>query len=182
MLEQMGAAGVLALEANSRAYLKCLIMKETFGLRNVHFLLGDFLPYLRGTAESFDVGFACGVLYHLLNPVELIQQLALHCRAVFVWTHFYDPAFMAANPTIAAYFQPGRPASVGGFDHMLYRKGYGAAVQWKGFCGGGANEACWLSSSDILTAFQHFGFKILDQGVEQNPNGPALLFVAERTR
>jgi SAM-dependent methyltransferase len=181
MLEKMGAAGIVSLEANSRAYLKCLILKEVFGLTRTRFLLGDFLPYLHGTDAAFDVGFACGVLYHLINPVELIAQLARHCRAVFVWTHFYDPAFMAANPAIAGHFQPGQPASFEGFSHTLHRKGYGTAVQWKGFCGGGASNACWLSSADILSAFEHFEFKITAQITEQNPNSPALLFVAEKT-
>jgi SAM-dependent methyltransferase len=180
MLEKMHAAGIIAVEANSRAYLKCLILKEIFGLSRTRFLLGDFLPYLRSSDAVFDVGFACGVLYHLTNPVELVEQLARRCRSVFIWTHFHDPAFLAANPEVSRLFRPGRTNTVGGFTHTLHQKGYGTAVQWKGFCGGGA-DACWLSERDVLGAFEHFGFRITAKIVEQNPNGPALLFAAVKS-
>ena len=63
MLEQLGAASVFSLEASSRAFLKCLVLKEAFGLTRTRFLLGDFMPYLHTTADEFDVIFACGVLY-----------------------------------------------------------------------------------------------------------------------
>src|SRR5690349_6333313 len=37
MLERQGATSVLAIEANVRAYLKCLITKELLGLKKVTF-------------------------------------------------------------------------------------------------------------------------------------------------
>src|SRR5215213_6466535 len=40
MLEQWGAASITSIEANTRAYLKCLIVKEVLGLQRVHFLCG----------------------------------------------------------------------------------------------------------------------------------------------
>ena len=36
ILQQHGAASVTAIEANTRAYLKCLIVKELLGLDRVH--------------------------------------------------------------------------------------------------------------------------------------------------
>ncbi len=39
MLENMGASSVIAIEANSRAYLKCLITKEILNLRCSRFLI-----------------------------------------------------------------------------------------------------------------------------------------------
>lgn len=41
MLEQAGAAEVVAVEANTRSFLKCLCIKEVLGMRAVRFLLGD---------------------------------------------------------------------------------------------------------------------------------------------
>jgi hypothetical protein len=38
MLERLGAASILAIEANTRAFLKCLIVKELFDLRRARFL------------------------------------------------------------------------------------------------------------------------------------------------
>jgi len=180
MLEHMGAAEVVSVEANARAYLKCLVLKEAFGLSRTRFLLGDFRPFLRDAAPEYDVGFACGVLYHQANPVELIQLLTARVRAVFGWSHFHDPAYLAAHPAAALAFAPGRTAEVGGFVHTLHRRTYGSAVQWKGFCGGGSDDACWLSRADLVGAFAHFGFTITASVVEDNPNGPALLFTAVR--
>jgi hypothetical protein len=182
MLEQKGAASVLSIEANPRSYLKCLVLKEVFRMQRTQFLLGDFLPYLRSTQEHFSVGFACGVLYHLLNPVELIQLLAKTCDSVFVWTHCYDAAFLQTHPELGQYFAPHtETATVGGFTHQLHRKTYANARDWKGFCGGGAGDACWLTRETILAAFQHFGFRVVSSVDEQNPNGPALLLAVTRT-
>ncbi|HOD48200.1 MAG TPA: hypothetical protein PKK58_12570, partial [Opitutaceae bacterium] len=49
MLQHAGAAKVVAIEAAARAYLKCLVMKETFALDRVEFRLGDFIPYLKSS-------------------------------------------------------------------------------------------------------------------------------------
>ncbi len=46
MLEQLGAASITAIEANARAFLKCLCIKEVMGMLRVRFMLGSFLPYL----------------------------------------------------------------------------------------------------------------------------------------
>ncbi len=179
MLEQMGAASVLSLEANSRSFLKCLLMKEAFGLTRTRFQLGDFLPYLRGTSHQFDVIFACGVLYHLVNPVELIELLARHTRAALVWTVCYDAAYFAAHPQAGTCFQPGQPANTSGFAHTLYRKSYGDAPQWRGFCGG-ATDASWMTRADILAAFEHFGFGLRAVVDEANIHGPALLLAVDK--
>ena len=76
MLEQLGAAEIVAIEANSHTYLKCLITKELTCLRKARFLLGDFVEYLRHTCETFDLILASGVLYHMSNPVELISLIS----------------------------------------------------------------------------------------------------------
>ena len=50
MLEQGGAASVVAIEANTRAYLKCLITKELLGLKRARFLCGNFVAFLQANA------------------------------------------------------------------------------------------------------------------------------------
>src|SRR5687768_5098242 len=55
MFEWMGAAEVVAVEANTRAYLKCLVTKELLGLKRVSFLCGDFVEYLRERPRRFDL-------------------------------------------------------------------------------------------------------------------------------
>src|SRR5262249_34849507 len=45
-LEQLGAAEIVAIEANKEAFLKCLIVKDLAQLQRANFLLGDFVSYL----------------------------------------------------------------------------------------------------------------------------------------
>jgi hypothetical protein len=52
MLEQMGAASVIAVEASTRAYLKCLTVKELTGMTRARFLCGDSVGYLRERGEA----------------------------------------------------------------------------------------------------------------------------------
>ena len=52
MLQKAGAREIVAVEANTRAYLKCLIAKEVLGLEAAHFTLGDFEEYLRAPPRS----------------------------------------------------------------------------------------------------------------------------------
>ena len=80
MLEKAGVGSVLSIEANTRAFLKCLISKEIFGLNKCHFLLGDFTEYLNKLDEHirFDLVFASGVLYHqcrqLKQPIKMSHK------------------------------------------------------------------------------------------------------------
>jgi len=46
LLDRMGAAEVVAVEANTRAYLKCLIAKELFDITSARFRCGDALRFL----------------------------------------------------------------------------------------------------------------------------------------
>ena len=55
MLERFDSAEVVAVEANTHAYLRCLIVKELLEIRRARFLLGDFVEYLRATRDKFDV-------------------------------------------------------------------------------------------------------------------------------
>src|SRR5664280_1000806 len=62
--ERLGAAEIIAVEANVEAYLKCLIVKELAGLKRARFLLGDVIQYLLKDTSRYDLIFCCGVLYH----------------------------------------------------------------------------------------------------------------------
>lgn len=183
MLEKGGAASVTAIESNTRAFLKCLIVKEVLELRRARFLCGDFIEFLRRNTQTFEVCLASGVLYHMPNPVELIALLAQRCSEyLFLWTHYYEGAIIGANPTLAPKFVGSVPAEHGGFTHTLHRQEYQAALEWTGFCGGSAPTSHWMTRDDIGACLQHFGFEIDAVGFEQpdHPNGPALAMVARR--
>lgn len=182
MLEQLGAQRVTSIEANSRAYLKCLIAGELLRLQRVDFLFGDFIAYLRSTDERYDAVIASGVLYHMQNPVELIELLSNVTDRIFLWTHYFDREVAAAKEELAAKFSDSYAAEYKGFRHTLQRYHYGEALGWQGFCGGATGFTHWLSREDILACIEHFGFNDIRIKFDHldHPNGPALALVAMR--
>jgi SAM-dependent methyltransferase len=180
MMEQAGAASIVAIEANSRAYLKCLVVKEVLQLKQASFLYGDFVEFLKTNTTPFDVCIASGVLYHMPNPAELIALAAQVTSQMMIWTHYYDEAIIAQMPHYAGKFSPGVTSEYEGFQHTLYRQGYGAALDWAGFCGGSQPFSNWMSRKDIIRCCQHFGFKQIETNFEQpdHPNGPSFALVA----
>ena len=144
------------------------------------FLLGDCLEYLRQPGPHFDIGVACGILYHLTNPVELLELLARRCDALFLWTVFFDPAFVAANPVPGAKFSDVVEMDTGGFRHVVHRFNYGPSLEWKGFCGGGDVYSYWMEKEHILGALRHFGFRDFRHEEQPNVHGSALLLAARK--
>jgi len=182
MLERMGAASVLAIESNTRAYLKCLITKELLKLKRVELLCGDFVEYLRSSQGRFDLCVASGVLYHMQNPVELIELLSRTADRVYLWSHYYDGEIIGSNPILARKFHEGQRNKHAGFAHTLFKQDYKRALAQEGFCGGNAPFSNWLHRDDLLACLQYFGFKKLDVNYEvpEHPNGPCLAVAAEK--
>jgi hypothetical protein len=182
MLEQLGAAHITAVEASTRAFLKCLTVKELTGMERATFLCGDSVAYLRDTRERFDVAIASGILYHLVNPVELIALLADRCDRLYLWTAYYDEAQIAKRPKLAARFRGSSQATHAGFAHALYQYRYQTALFLPGFSGGSAPHSHWLTRDTILAACRHFGFTGIETAFEEpdHVNGPAFALVATR--
>ncbi len=182
MLDRRGAADILSIEANTRAYLKCLIAKELLGMPASRFMCGDFVAYLQSTTEHFDFVVASGVLYHMAKPVELIARLAAVSDAVFLWTHYYDRDLLAARTATAHRVVAPELVVTEGFQHHHYRHEYRAALKHQGFCGGSRPYANWLTRDDIIGALRQFGFTSIEISHEQNdhPNGPAFCVLATR--
>ncbi|MSU69189.1 MAG: class I SAM-dependent methyltransferase [Opitutaceae bacterium] len=177
-LTQLGAQEVVAVEANTRAYLKCLIAKEVLGIPRAHFLLGDALAYLRSGPPTFDVGIACAFLNHMVEPVEVIALLARCCRRVFVWNVVYDESLFVKQPEMAPRFGPARENSFEGFRHTLFPHYYGDGIDYRKFLGGAQPSCCWMRSADVEAALRHFGFTSALSHEEENPFGKAVSVVA----
>ena len=172
LMQTLGAEAILAIEANATAFLKCLVVKEALGLDRVRFVLGDFSAYLREAPRRFDLIFACGVLYHMTDPLELIALIAGATDRCFVWTHYFDPARGPARTAHRGERQ--------GFEAIYWRNDYGE--KGNQFWGGVDGLANWMEKDAILEAFRRFG---LDQvtvleDTPDHPNGPAFTFVAQR--
>lgn len=182
MLEHLGAAEILAIESNTRAYLKCLIIKEILELKHVRFLCGDFVEYLRTNQQKFDLILVSGVLYHMVNPVELIALVAKASDRLLIWTHYYKRETILNNPNLTHKVSEGIPAEYDGFRHTLYPQEYKAALDWQGFCGGSEAYSHWLDRSDIIACLRYFGMNDIQINFEHpdHPNGPSFALMAVR--
>ncbi|HEY9155468.1 MAG TPA: class I SAM-dependent methyltransferase [Opitutaceae bacterium] len=174
-LANRGAASVTAVEASSEAYLKCLVVKETLGLERVNFLYGDATKFLQTTDRRFKLGFACGVLYHLVSPVQFIAGLARCCDSAYLWTQCWDTEFVSRLPKRrGSSFQ----AEVEGFRHTLHRNDYGNIEALPQFWGGSAGYSQWMQPEEIIGACKHFGFRTVEFEQSHNTWGAVLQLVA----
>ncbi|MHB8594153.1 MAG: class I SAM-dependent methyltransferase, partial [Acidimicrobiales bacterium] len=124
MLDCLGASGVTAIEANQRAYLRCLIAKELLGIPSARFLCGDFMAYLQDAVRrgaSWDLCVAVGVLYHQKDPVSLLELATQVSDRLLLWTHYYDAEVIGRRPELAANFPSAERRTAAGFAHVLHR-------------------------------------------------------------
>jgi hypothetical protein len=179
LLTRAGAQ-VTAIEAQSRAYLKCLISKELLQMTEARFLLGDFMEYLRAGCPHYDVCVASGVLYHMRDPAETLALLAGAADRMMLWTHVYDQDVVTARPDLSQRFTEHFAANHRGFAHTLHRYEYADALTFTGFCGGTSDHANWISRGDLLRALDYFGWRVNAVAFEEphHPNGPALAVIA----
>jgi hypothetical protein len=183
MLERLGADAVTAVEANQRAYLKCLIVKEILNLKHSRFMLGDCVAFLRQHQTVFDVCLASGLLYHMSEPSELIYLMSKTTNKLFLWTHFYDEKVIRSKPNLARRFSGSMERRYQGFDHVLHRYDYGAGRHRAGFCGGVNPYSHWMSREDLLACLRFFGFQDVRIAFDDpnHPNGPSFCVAALRS-
>jgi hypothetical protein len=158
MLSQLGAREITAVEANARAYLKCLVAKEVLRINHATFLLGDAVQYLRQVDRQFDVGVVCAFLNHMINPVEVIQLLSTCCRALYVWNVAYDESLFEKQPEMRPTFGPATRFVHAGYEHELFPHTYGRGFDIKTFWGGMAGSCCWMRPDELARALRHFGY------------------------
>ena len=183
MLARLGARLVTAVEANPRAFLRLLCVKELYSLSAVSPLLGDFLAMLRTTeAGAYDITLASGVLYHMTEPLVLLDLIARSANRLCLWTHVYDPV-LAPTREDAGLFDAAMPVTFGDFScEGALRRYPEDALAWRGFSGGAEPHAIWLSREGILRFLAERGFR--DTAIEfdhlNHPNGPALAIYTKR--
>jgi hypothetical protein len=181
MLERAGAAEVVAVEANTRSYLKCLCVKEVFQLRAVRFLLGDCVSFMERDPGGWDMVFASGILYHMKDPIGFLALLPKMAPKLLLWTHYFDESIVRATPALAHKFGPIEKSSRNGFAFEFVEQSYKEALQWSGFCGGSAATSLWLTRDTILGFLRHLGYSRIEVSFEtpDHPNGPAFAVYAD---
>jgi hypothetical protein len=183
MFERSGAKEILAIEGNTRAFLKCLVTKEVLGLKRVSYQCGDFMEFLRTNTKKFDIVNMSGVLYHQRNPAELTALVAKAADKIIMWTHYYDHEVISANPALRSRFSSSKSLEYDGFKYQVRRQNYRSAVHLPWFCGGNAPYSHWMSREDIIRCLKHFGFDDVRISFEDrlHLNGPSFNLVAIRT-
>lgn len=175
-LEQLGAAEIIAVEANAEAYLKCLIVKEALGMTRSRFLFGNALDFIQSTTDTFDLVFCSGILYHMSNPVQLIKACCAVADRCFVWTHYYN-----AESGDGEGPRTHRPVEEAGFATVYHELGYGSREVGT-FWGGLEDIRAWMEQDAILDCFRHFGLGKIDvvQDDRAHVHGAAMSFAASR--
>jgi hypothetical protein len=190
LLERYGPQRIDAVEANRLAYLRCLVAKEVFGLRRARFHLGDFLRGLQAPTR-YDLIVACGVLYHMADPLLLLERMAARTDAIYLWTHYFDDAEMPKGDPRRGAFRSLEPphsevtqsVQFNGVNMTLHLRSYYKAWQKTQYCGGPVDRHFWLEKAQLIAALRALGFNELAFSDEApgHQNGPAISIFARRT-
>lgn len=183
LLENLGCREVVAVEANSRAYLRCLVTKEILGMTGARFLYGDAVAFLEDNRERYDLILASGILYHMREPLKLLALIAGHTERCIIWTHYYDADIINAQPALKTRFFPHGTTAWGDLSAPVWRFEYQEALQSSLFCGGNAPFALWLERQTILDSLKKLGFTRVEVGQENtsHPNGPCFTLAASKS-
>ena len=185
MLQRAGAGSVLSVESNSRAYLKCLIVKEILELDKVRFVLGDAYKFLETDRSTFDLAIAYGILYRLRDPHRLFELLLPRVRSggrLLLWTHHWSETAERDCATLRGNFTGSRTVDLpDGKRLLLMKHDYGSGFFKRGFFGGNAGYSEWMTRDGILDAASAFGFQ--PEAVEDvaHPNGPSIAATFRKT-
>lgn len=182
MFQKRNVNKLVAIEANTRAFLKCLCIKEILKLDRVEYKLGDLMSFLARCDARFQLVFASGVLYHMVEPVELIKFMSKVSDRVFIWTHYYDQNIVRSRKELAHKFNDPMTIEYDGESYECATQSYKDALNWKGFCGGPKSVSKWLTKDSIIRALSHYGLSEIEINFDatDHPNGPAFAICAQR--
>jgi hypothetical protein len=171
-LERLGAGSILCIEASPEFYLKSLVSKEILGLE-AHYLLGDFNRYLEETEERYDLIFASGVLYHMIEPIKTLYLISRITPRVFIWSHYIPESIEPEVPPVERH----------GFRCHYFEVFYPGDDQPGRRLSGVMPSCNRLYQKDIIAALKYFGFDkvTITEDAVGHINGPAVSLVAEKT-
>lgn len=183
MLHQQSPRKIDAVEANRLSYVRCLIADQILKLDRANFFLGDAMEWLERGEERYDLIVASGVLYHMSDPVKMLELMAARSDTLFLWTHYYKPEAMPKGDvrhrpfTGKELLKPAR-----GLNLRLYERHYHNSSQNASFCGGPKNRHYWMHRDDILDFLKVLGFCSIEinEDDEKHPGGPCFSVFARR--
>lgn len=176
-LHQNGAGQTVSVEGNPRNFLKCLIVKNHYGLDNTQFLLGDATKYLIRTKRTFDFILASGILYHLANPIAALRQMTDRSDAIGICTTIYDAKNLVFKMTgrTREFHLDGEPPIV-----LHERPNPTGKTQDAKF---GLESSAWLlSREDLLRYLKYRDFRVELYGTSFQPGSHRLQLYAEKVK
>jgi hypothetical protein len=183
-LDEQQPEFVHAVEANKLAFLRCLVTKELMDLKRSKFLHGNFVLWLEHTPITYDLIVASGVLYHMSEPVRLLELMTQRANAILIWSHYFsEQAIPPGDPRRGAFTGEVKKVNYRGQELSLHRRGYHGAWHNNTFCGGMHDLHYWMEKDDIVAVLRLSGFDDIRFAHEQNdqPNGPSITIFARRT-
>jgi Methyltransferase domain len=181
-LENLGA-NVRAVEGNVDAFLRCLILKNALKLQ-AEFWLGDFCKEVE-SGRKYDILYASGVLYHLLDPVDFLAHAIKCSDKLFLWTHYFDERFVYGIEHERVGFADRKTSvrTVLGKSFTYHHKSYDTNhVKLLGYIGGLNSTCCWLSREDLFGALELVGYKVqhMVESAGSTSMMPAVSILAQR--
>jgi hypothetical protein len=157
---------------------------EPFGWRDIRLLPWRFHVWLENPPSRYDFIVASGVLYHMQDPIRLLELVSRNADAFYLWTHYYDKKAMPTDDLRHTPFV-GEPEiqMINGIPVHLYTRSYHGAWQSKSFCGGIHDLHRWIEKDDIISVIQSFGFNDIRVAHDEpaHQNGPSFSIFARRS-
>lgn len=152
---------VLGIEGRQSSVDKARFVQKLLKIDNVEFVTANLEETDLASFGEFDVVFCSGLLYHLPEPWELIEQISRVSPNLFMWTHYTKEETVNAH----AHGMPGYTFQEGGLSDPL---------------SGMSADSFWPTLDGLQDMLKEYGFKTIDliEDDPDHPHGPAITLAA----
>jgi hypothetical protein len=133
---------------------------------------------------SYDLIVASGVLYHMRDPVRLLELIASRTKAIYLWTHYFSAEVMPkGDPRRGAFSGVVQTVDFRGLQVKLHERSYHGAWKSNAYCGGIVDRHYWMERGDIEDVLRRLGFTDIRTTHDHHDqaNGPSISIFARRT-
>lgn len=163
------------LEVRKINYENCLFLKEHFNLPNLDFINDDVLNI--NNYENYDITFCSGLLYHLENPRDVLEEITKNTNQILILnTHYID---FDDSSTYIEKFKLSKPAVHEGLNGRWYTEFVDKKTHddkeihvYSSYCN---LKSFWINKNDLIQMLYEFGYSLVleDSGTRwhENQNG-----------